>query len=126
MNKLKTLVSTVALVAAGFVYGQTSQADFSSEAEIWKQSGNQHVSEFTFNADQIGLSQIQERFDGLGSDVTYTVKNSNGNAHTIEMKFSDAVHKSYVYKMLLFIGCETVKVGSDVLSMENFVALLSE
>ena len=124
MNKLKTLVSAVAFVATSFVYGQTSQANFSSAAEIWKPEANLPVSEFTVSADQDGLNQIQERFDGLGSDVTYTIVNSEGNQHTIEMKFTQAVQKQYLYKMLLFIGCETVKIGDQEMSLDNFNGLL--
>jgi hypothetical protein len=124
MNKLKTLVSAVAFVATSFVYGQTSQANFNSESEIWKPAGNLHVSEFTVSADQDGLNQIQERFDGLGSDVSYTILSSDGNEHTIEMKFTAAVQKQYLYKMLLFIGCETVKIGSQEMTLDNFNGLL--
>jgi len=126
MNKLKSLVSTVAFAAVSFVYGQTSQVSFVDESAVWSSSGTQHVSEFKVTADQSGFAQIQERYNGLGSDVSYVVKNSVGDVHTIEMTFSDSVHKTYLYKMLLFIGCETVKIGNDVMSLDNFSAMLSE
>jgi hypothetical protein len=126
MNKLKILVSTLAFTAVSFVYGQTTQATFASSSEVWSQSGSQHVSEFTVIANQDGLNQIQEKYNGLGSDVSFIVKNSTGNSHTLEMTFSDAVQKIYLHKMLLFIGCETVKIGTQEMSLDNFAATLSE
>ncbi len=126
MKTLKTLVSILVLSVSGMAIGQTSQAHFSSQNEIWKQVENQHVSEFTVVANSAALAQIQEKYSNLGSDVQFMVKNSTGNNHTIEMKFSSNVHKSYLYKMLLYIGCETVKIGSNTMSLDNFQATLND
>lgn len=120
MKTLKTLVSFIVIIGASVVYGQTSQANFSSQNDIWKPSGNQHISEFKVEADAYGLSQIQELYSGLGDDVQFILKNSTANTHTIELKFSSAVHKVYLYKMLVYIGCNSVKIGSQTLTIDEF------
>jgi 3-deoxy-D-arabino-heptulosonate 7-phosphate (DAHP) synthase len=64
-------------------------------------------------------------FEGLGDDVTYTV-NSDGNIRTVEMTFSSAVEKPYVYKMLLVLGCQEVVIAGQSMTINDFLAMLNE
>lgn len=126
MKIIKSIFFVSFFATTSLVFCQTTQATFANDAAVWKQVGDQFVSEFTVVANQSNLNIIKQNYDGLGSSVTYSVKNSTGDNHTIEMKFSNDTHKSYLYKMLSFIGCETVVVGTILMNINDFSAMLNQ
>lgn len=128
MNNMKTVkifLSSVAVLMAFMTFAQAPEVTFVDETAVWKQVGNHFVSEFKVTANETNLNIIKQNYDGLGESVSYLVKNSTGNIHTIEMKFSQDIPKTYLYKMLLFIGCQNVVIGSNSMTLENFAATLN-
>lgn len=126
MNTIKSLLSAALIFASGALIAQTSEVSFANLNDVWKQEGNVFKSEFSFSANAANLSVIKERYDNLGQNVSYAITNSNGNSHTIVMTFSGEVHKSYMYKTLLFIEVEKVFVGEEEMSLENFSSFLND
>lgn len=120
MNKLKFLISAASLMLAGFVFGQANTASFSSEAAIWQKTDGGSVSTFTVNASPSDLASIKERYDGLGNSVQYSVESIDENTHIFTMTFDKEIGSSYLYKMLMYIGCQTVVVGDKSYEINDF------
>lgn len=126
MNTIKSLLTACAFFAVGLTYGQAPEVHFHDQDAIWKKQGNVNVSEFSVNAGSEDVNQIKERFDGLGSGVTYTITQTEGNEHKIQMQFEESIDKVYLHKMLLFIGCENVYVVEEQIGLDSFLILLSQ
>jgi len=126
MNTVKFLLSAAAIVFAASSFGQTSQVTFSNDAAVWQKTDKGSVSTFTFQADSDALALIKERYDGLGQSVAYEISSVNENTHTISMTFDQEISPIYLNKMLIFIGCQTVVVGEDTMTLEEFTNYLSK
>ena len=126
MNRIKSLITVCAFFAVGLTFGQAPQVNFENQDAIWKKQGNVNVSNFSVQAGQKDVAQIKERYDGLGSGVSYTISQNDGNTHKIQMQFDEGIDKVYLYKMLLFIGCEQVIIADEQLTIDGFLNLLGQ
>jgi hypothetical protein len=120
MNQFKFLFSAASIMFAALVFGQTTTATFSSDAAIWQKTDAGNVSTFTVNASLTDLAVIKERYDGLGNSVEYSVESVDENTHIITMTFDKEIGSSYMYKMLMYIGCQTVVVGDKSYDINEF------
>jgi hypothetical protein len=125
MKTIKLFICTLSVVMTFMTFAQAPLVTFVDEASVWKQVGDQFVSEFKVTASEENLNIIKQNYDSLGSMVSYSVKNSSGNVHTIEMKFSQDIPKIYLHKMLLFIGCQNVVLGGSTMTLDDFAATLN-
>jgi hydroxymethylpyrimidine pyrophosphatase-like HAD family hydrolase len=120
MTKFKILFSAASIMFAALVFGQATTVRFSSDAAIWQKTDAGNVSTFTVNASLTDLAVIKERYDALGNSVKYAVASLDENTHIITMTFDKEIGSSYLYKMLMYIGCQTVFVGDKSYDINDF------
>jgi hypothetical protein len=125
MKTFNLFFSIIALITSGFVSAQTKMASFESEDEIWYITEQGYSSSFTVEASQEELDVIKERFDNLGSSISYSVNTVEGDNHQIIMNFDAQISKVYLYKMLLYIGCSEVSIGEKKMDLNEFLQLIS-
>jgi hypothetical protein len=125
MNKIKFLISALCLTTMSFAYSQTNAANFSDESAIWQKTNNGFVSTFTVEVSADGLAEIKEKYNDLGSSVSYRIISQGDNSHTIVMTFNSDVPKMYLHKMLIYIGCENVFISGQKMSLDELANFLS-
>ncbi len=125
MRKINVLLGILAFMTTSLVAAQTMQANFVNEEAIWSTTENGQSSTFTFNTDENGIAEIREKYNNLGSSISYQIVADKAGSYQITMNFGPETHKVYMYKMLLYIGCESVKISDKIMSMEDFLQLIS-
>jgi hypothetical protein len=125
MRKINVLLGIIAFMTTSLVAAQTMQANFVNEEAIWSTTENGQSSTFTVNTDENGIAEIREKYNNLGSSISYQILADKAGSYQITMKFGPETYKVYIYKMLLYMGCDSVKISDKIMSMEDFLQLIS-
>jgi hypothetical protein len=125
MRKINVLLGIIAFMTTSLVAAQTMQANFVNEEAIWSTTENGQSSTFTVNTDENGIAEIREKYNNLGSSISYQILADKAGSYQITMNFGPETYKVYIYKMLLYMGCDSVKISDKIMSMEDFLQLIS-
>jgi len=116
MRKINVLLGIIAFMTTSLVAAQTMQANFVNEEAIWSTTENGQSSTFTVNTDENGIAEIREKYNNLGSSISYQILADKAGSYQITMKFGPETYKVYIYKMLLYMGCDSVKISDKIMS----------
>jgi hypothetical protein len=124
MKKIGLLLGFILTMSVTMTNAQNHKAVFESNESVWNVTGSSASSEFTLNMNMNELKEITEKLDNTGSTLSYAVESSDENTHKIILTYADGVSKPYLYKMLLYIGCDSVNVAGEDISLDAFMQLL--
>lgn len=125
MRKMNVLLGVLSFMATSLLSAQISEVHFENENSVWYKTDSGQSATFTVNADENAIAEIKTKYDNLGSAVSYIIESDKSGIYQITMNFNAEIHKVYLYKMLLFIGCEFVHVSEKKMNMDAFLQYVS-